>query len=185
MSNDSATGGFLPLDTGLTAHAQEDAICETIAALSGLSGGMVRPRWQPKPPPQPAEHENWCAFGVIDEQPEGISLSHKPGLSVLHSEDRLTIMASFYGPEAHAKAKAVKLGLAVKQNREGLWRAGMVLVKVGGLVAAPDLVGQKWVGRQDLTVTLRRGDDVAVPIRDLVEAPVVLSGGALTVTANS
>lgn len=178
MSSDSSTGGHLPLGGGLTARAQEDALHDTLAALAGLPGAMVRPRWQPSPPRQPASHEDWCAFGTLDEQPQGHQLVHGDDAAVLHAESRLAALASFYGPGAAERARAVRLGLGVAQNRAALAAVGLVAVEAGAIVQAAALVGQTWVPRYDLAITLRRGDTVAVPIRNLAGLSGTLSDGA-------
>lgn len=69
-SNDSSTGGTLvQTDRGvtLTDSQLEDLIHDWIAALTQLDSALVRPAWQPDPPPIPDfTCPCWCAFSVMN-----------------------------------------------------------------------------------------------------------------------
>ncbi|STF67192.1 bacteriophage protein [Escherichia coli] len=46
-------------------EALDRLLSQWIRNVSGLSAGMVRPRWQKEQPPLLPVETNWCAFGVI------------------------------------------------------------------------------------------------------------------------
>lgn len=179
--SDSASGGFLIPVPGPGREAEEDELHDLIAALCGLPGHLVRPRWQAEPPRQPEPGTDWCAFGVIGRDAPGSQTRHErgrdgQGRSVVETHETLDILASFYGPHAQSKAVALREGLHVEQNRAELRaRANLALVRAGAMTAVPELVLQRWVQRQDLPLTFRRGplpgtDEGGVDVRHIAEA---------------
>jgi hypothetical protein len=69
--NTSATGGYLapsttppPSDTDFARQ-----LSNLIAGVTGIAGSLVRPRWQPEPPPIPKITENWVAIGATAVDP--------------------------------------------------------------------------------------------------------------------
>ncbi|WP_142850864.1 hypothetical protein [Telmatospirillum sp. J64-1] len=167
MSNNSATGGPLAVEGGLSREALEDVIHDLLAGLTGLEGALIRPRYQPKPPPQPKPEVDWCAFGITEAAPEGTQLIQGDGAAVLHSQASLTVALSFYGPGGDVLAGRVRAGLQIAQNREGLRAAGLAYVSAGAIIAGAELVGGSWLPRFDLTLTLRQAEALAVAIENL------------------
>lgn len=49
-------------------EALDRLLSQWMRNVSGLSAGMVRPRWQKEQPPLLPVETNWCAFGVILQQ---------------------------------------------------------------------------------------------------------------------
>ena len=179
MPNTSATGGYLaPVGAVPADDLDLDVLLQgAVAGITGLPGAMVRPRWQPVTPRQPEPTENWCAIGVVDEQPENTpSIEHDPtgsGADVLTRHPVFEVLASFYGPAAGHYAGALRDGLYIAQNREPLRAAGVALVSVGNAISAPDLLNQQWVRRKDVRITLRRVTVRTYPVLNVLSAEVL------------
>jgi hypothetical protein len=163
VANDSSTGGYLAPTTALPAEdAALDAILVgLVAGVVGLPGNLVRPRWQLVPPTQPEASTDWCAIGVVDEDPDpNISLLHSgvgQGSSTSVDNDIITVLASFYGPSARGNAKVLRTGLMIPQNREKLYFVGLALVEIPGKSRfLPDMVNQRTLRRVDISMRFRR-----------------------------
>lgn len=163
MANDSTQAGYLvptvpspPLE-----DAALDAVFQQmIVGLTGLPGNMVRPRWQTTVPKQPEPSTNWCAIGVTnseaDANPAMIHNGAGEGSDTLQRNEILTVLASFYGPNASANAAQARDGIFVSQNNAMLGTYSMGLVSVGPKRPAPELVNQQWIRRYDFEIRVRR-----------------------------
>lgn len=162
MPNTSATLGYLtPVSaTPVENDAFEDLIADVVAGISGLDRGMVRPRWQVKPPAMPAVTVNWCAVGVTSIDPDYAAVKvHNPagdGTDEFHRHATVAVLASFYGPQAYSLASQVGDGLMVDQNRDVLRASGVVILDATRMRTASDLINEQWVRRVDLEINLRR-----------------------------
>lgn len=178
MANTSATGGaLLPLSGAVPADLDLDVILgRLVRDITGLAPGMVRPRWQEKPPQAPPKDTNWCSIGVMRTMADGgsrASIIHNPagdGTDTLRRYEMIEVMASFYGPGAGGLAALLRDGLALPQNREPLFFAHAALVDVGPIVNAPSLVNTTFQRRQDITFRIRRRIDRTYAVRSLREA---------------
>src|SRR6185437_11129663 len=67
----SASGGYLAPSSALPLEdGAFDAVLQGfVVGVTALAGNLVRPRWQPIPPPTPDPTVNWCAIGVVVEDP--------------------------------------------------------------------------------------------------------------------
>ncbi len=158
---DSLRAGWLRPAPGPEAQVEEDALQALVCGLTGLPGPLARPRWQPNPPKVPGPEINWCAFGVINGGAPGGTAWHEDGETRLEVHERLIVMFSFYGPGACGNAKALRNGLFIEQNRAMLRSlANMAFVNAGDIIPAPELVGGKWIRRQDIQITLTRGPEM-------------------------
>lgn len=180
--NTSATGGFLaPQDNAATLEGDDlrNLLQELVVGCTGLAGALVRPRWQPTPPTQPAPETNWCAVGVVSRSPEGGEpwVGHNGagdgglGVDVLRRHETLDILASFYGPNSSAMAARLFNGLYINQNRETLELNNAGLVGAGDVIAVPDLTNLQWINRHDLPFVIRREVTNTYLVRNLLEAP--------------
>ncbi|UGB46997.1 hypothetical protein LQ772_06815 [Frateuria edaphi] len=180
MANTSATGGYLSPGGAVPAEdAALDAILQqAIAGITGLPGGMVRPRWQPTVPKQPEPTANWCALGVPRTGPADFpAIEHDgtgDGQSTLHRHEEFDVLASFYGPAASGYAKTLRDGLYLAQNRAALQAAGIDLIGTSDLTSAPDLINQQWVRRYDVTLSFRRHAARTFAVLNLLSADAVL-----------
>lgn len=180
--NTSSTGGFIapaasPVvleDTALT-----DLLQAMVVGITGLTASLVRPRWQPVPPTQPSVTTTWCAIGITDRTPDpGTAwVGHDPtgdGTDQMQRHEVLTVLLSFYGPNAAAMAGRLGDGLYIAQNRETLYHAGAGLVDVGASLTFGELVNGQFVSRCDMPITVRRVRARIYPVENLLEGPVNL-----------
>lgn len=187
MVNTSATGGpLLPatLPVVLEGAALEDFFHNNILVpLTGLNGKLVRPSWQGEPPNIPQADTNWLAFNLVDEGSDtypwvGHTVS-KDGLAYqLQRNEEFGVVCSFYstgtqpGSEARKLAKLLRDNLAIEQNREPLFNAGMGLIEVTAPQPAPLLVKERWLYRLDMTLRIRRVVVRTYPVETFLSAKV-------------
>lgn len=169
----SREAGWLCPAGGPDEAALEDALHDMVCGLCGLSGEMVRPRWQPRPAPVPAPEADWCAFGIVSQSAEGGMAWHEKGSTRLEVQETLLVMFSFYGPNARSKASCLRNGLWIEQNRAVLREgANLALVRVGEITSAPELANGRWLKREDISITFTRGawqGEGATNIQDLID----------------
>lgn len=171
--SDSSTGGYLAPSS---AAPPEDAVLtnllqQAVVGITGLSGKLVRPRWQPTPPAEPAITVDWCAIGITKRLPDTYAyIRHNAagnGSDEMQRHESLTALASFYGPNCQGFATRLSDGLQIPQNREALRAAGLALTASGGLTRAPEQKNEQWIDRCDLEIELRRQIDRAYPVLNL------------------
>jgi hypothetical protein len=131
-----------------------------VVGVAGLPQAMVRPRWQPTPPKEAPIEKDWCAVGVTDiEQDFSPSIIHHDegeGYDETQRHEKISVLASFYGPNARAYAALLRDGIILPQNREQLFHRGLAYYDVGRPTAAPDLIDYVWRKRIDLPMTFVR-----------------------------
>lgn len=178
--SDSTGPGFLSSTSSPPDDDQAlDVVLQAwVVGLTGLPGSLVRPRWQLAPPPQPDQTVNWCAIGVLTQQPDANeAMVHTPaggaglGTSMMQRHEELEALASFYGPAAGGYAGLVRDNSRIGQNRDWLTVHGIQLVGTGTIHIVPDLVNQLWVRRADIDITFRRQINREFPLRTLLAAP--------------
>lgn len=177
-ANTSASGGYL-LPTS-TSPTEDDALADALQALvvgvTGLPGALVRPRWQPEPPTQPAANVDWCGIGAMGDAPAAGRASARhiaanEGTSETYHDATFTVMASFYGPNASGYAKLLRDGLMVAQNREEMFRQNMALVGApGNTTRTAELINTAFVGRSDISFEIRRRVSRTWAIRNALKA---------------
>lgn len=188
--NNSSTGGFLaPTSTvALVEDAALDAFLQTfVVGVTTLPLNLVRPRWQPVPPAQPEPSVDWCAIGIADETPyDGMgdqihfgrttSGTNPNGFSVTNEWSVITVLASFYGPNARSNATLLRSGLAISQNLEPFYATGLALKERPGAVRnASYEQNQQTVRRYDLEIMLNRSITRVWPIEDLLYGQVTIN----------
>jgi hypothetical protein len=180
VPNDSTTGGYI-VDVPPPPATVEDlqsALQQAVAGLAGLPGSLVRPRWQPVPPAQPPVDVTWVSIGVTmveaDEYPYllhvgGVTLAGAtaPGYTIMQRHQTITVVTTFYGPQADALAAQVRDAFYVPQNYENLFPVGLKLRTIHDLQRAPELMNQQYVDRADLRMEFRAMIERVYPIRDL------------------
>jgi hypothetical protein len=159
----------------------------TVAGISGLPGNLVRPRWQPDPPAQPPKATDWCAVGITTTKSEPFTTSvHNgagnggDGTSTEYRDVEMTVLASFYGPNAASNAAILRDGFAIQQNRAAMLMLGLAFVRPERLTNASGLVNAENLNRYDLEFTIRRRDarTYAVPnIRTAIGTIETAHGG--------
>lgn len=166
MSNNSSTGGLLiPLSLSPPLEDMDlDAIFQQfIVGITGLSGTLVRPRWQPETPIQPEPLINWCSIGVVSETQDANSYNeHVPdanggaGMDRVIRWDSMRVLATFYGLNAKTYAALVRDGIYVEQNNSWLRQYGIAFTSSDSIRATPELINEQWVKRYDLPLNFKR-----------------------------
>lgn len=181
-TNDSTTGGIL-LPTDVTAPAYDtelDAIFQQlVTGLTGLSGSLVRPRWQATQPKQPEASQNWVAIGVTNIEPDGWGsvITHNDSGAGSDSVTRwevLTVLVSTFGPAAMQYVTQLRDGLFLPQNTEFLRANNMGLIDSDSIRALPNLVNQVYRHRYDIQFRLRRKAIRTYAIRNLAAVEIDL-----------
>lgn len=176
MPNTSATGG--PLLPSSSAPSDDDALVDflnaVIAGITGLSGTLIRPRWQERPPPLPPVGTTWMATGIGtrsgDTFPE---VEHDPdgeGADNLNQHEEFVLDCTFYGPAAQSTATLLRDGLNIAQNREVLDTNGVKFIATGPMPNTPEVVNQRWLMRTDMPITFRREVGRTYPVLNIIEA---------------
>jgi len=136
--NTSASGGpLVPKGVGPVYDDPFDKFLhDIVVGITDLDTNLVRPRWQLKPPKTPEPSVTWCAIGInttVDQSVKGQTTHAKDnnGRDTVITWERVTVMASMYGPKAWERMGQLGGGLRVPQNREALVRAGVGFVSVG------------------------------------------------------
>jgi hypothetical protein len=161
----SATGGYLvqtevalPGGLSLTQYIQQ-----VIVGITGLQGTLVRPKWQKNPPKVlPNPEDNYCAFRVTTRTPDASAfhkLNDNGNGSVLQRHVELAISCSFYGSDCEKNAALLSDGLEIAQNRDALKAANIGVKDIGVAIYVPELHGQVWYPRCDITIVLKRQID--------------------------
>jgi len=161
----SATGGYLiqtevPLPGGLTLNQY---LQQVIVGITGMTNTTVRPKWQKNPPKVlPNPEDNFCAFGVRIINPDAnafTKLDEDGEGSVLQRHEELNIECSFYGSDCVKNANNLRDGLQISQNREALTAANIGFKETSATNFVPEVHGQVWFPRCDITVVLKRQVD--------------------------
>lgn len=161
MATNSSTLGYLA-STGAASYGNDldDIFQGAIVGITGVTGDLVRPRWQVEPPQQPDFTVNWVAFGVVRSEVDTFAHDrHDPtgdGTDKVERDEMLYVLHSFYGPDCHATCERFRDGLELPQNRDVLLANGVAVVEVQEAVHLPALLKEKWVKRIDATVIYRR-----------------------------
>lgn len=149
------------------------------ACLIGMDGKLMRPRWQPRAPVQPARDVNWAAFGVIARRADTFAAevhgANEDGFDETIRHEIMEILVSFYGPGADANASALRDAFQVAQNREVLQINGMGFREANDLLHVPEQVNDFWLQRVDLTVYIARAIVRQYEVLNLLEAQVGLN----------
>jgi hypothetical protein len=155
--SDSSVAGFLPLSETPSRTSVEDVLHGLICGITGFAGELVRSRWQPEPPRAPKPEVNWCAFGVMEFEPQNFPEILHHGEGEGHDEiidhEILRVLVSFYGPGHTDVARHMRRGIHVGQNRASLRSAGLSFLKAGAIRVLPELVALQWQPRSDLPLT--------------------------------
>jgi hypothetical protein len=188
--SDSTTTGYIPASAlPVDGTTLEDVLQVMVVGVTGLSGDLVRPRWQPIPPAQPAATVDWCAIGVTQELPDtNAYVEHDPtgagglGVDIEQRHEDIEVLASFFGPNSQAYAKLLILGLRIAQNLETLSTAGLKFKRMGPARNIPDLISFQYIRHVDVELTFRRIVYSTFQVRTIVSAPVTSSSERITNT---
>lgn len=173
MSDSTAAGILPPVTPGpepLEDQALDRFLQQYVAALTGIDGALVRPRWQTEPPNQPDIGTTWIALGVsiIRGDTNAAEIHAADGAaSTIYRNEELEVLISTFGPGAGAAWARLRDGLAVEQNRAYLSAAGFGLIELTDCISAPAFINERWQRRLDSTLRLRRGVTRRFPVLSL------------------
>ena len=200
MMETSATGG--PMLPTASMNSGQDKTLDLIAgdfvaSVTGMPRDMIRRRWQKKPPKQPdvkdsATDDNdpdRCAVGVTDTSGDAnayqVHNQTGDGSSTVNRHETVTVLASFYGPNACANAELLRDGATVGQNRAVLQNNGMALRDFSSVRRVPELVNQQFINRADFEIRLRRHVQRTYPIQNVLSSDGTIMDGDMTDTFNT
>jgi len=153
-----------------------------LVGVSGISGTLVRPRWQVNPPKNPDIDINWMAFGVKTITPDtyGYVVSSSDTSSTYQRQEGIEVELSLYGPDALENAVLISDGFQIPQNRDALKAANMNFTEASPPLHVPDLLNERFVDRVVMSVFLRR------QVQRTYSVPTILSsvGTVHTVVGN-
>ena len=181
MPNDSSTGGFLlPTVVPLDDVQFDNLIHDWIAGVSGLDPTLVRPSWQPDPPPLPDfTVPCWAAFGILRVHNDWDAVvQHYAGYSTTLRYQQMELMTTWYGAAAGDVALQFRMGTAINQNQD-LFYPSVKFVSVEDQVTMSENIKGRWQRRVDVTVVLRRLVQCTYAVLDLVAArlEIILANG--------
>lgn len=136
----------------------EDLFQGVLSGISGISGDLVRPRWQPEPPNQPDFNVNWAALGITTMPADKFVFLRMidAATTELQCSEELDVLVSFYGPNCQNFASRWRDGLQIQQNRAALTAQKVKLITVGDQRQVPALFKQVWTKRIDIPTRFRR-----------------------------
>lgn len=176
MANDSSTGGYLlPEVTGesLSGDNLRNLLQEFVVGLTGLSGNVVIPRWQPEPVNVPDRAITWVSLGLSNRNPNSFpSIVHHPdgeGFDQLISHQELELTLTFYGPQADYYCGRFRDGVFVEQNREILILNSIEVVDIGNQINTAELIKNIYTSRYDISISLRQKIIRKYPILNVLE----------------
>lgn len=191
MANSSASGGYLTpsvLTPPLEGDELDAEFQKAVVGITGMAGQYVRPRWQAKPPKQPAANIDWCALGISTQTPDdNPHIQHNgdaEGTDTLTRHESIKLLLTFYGPNAKRNAAIMRDGIQVPQNMEQLALANIGLVSVGEIQALPELVNQQYIKRYDLPLQFNRQIERVYGVRNIVEADPILISDTIGIITN-
>lgn len=159
----------VPIPGGLTLT---QFIQTVFVGITGLTGTLVRPKWQVEPPKQPDLTVNWMAMGIDVAVPDANAYLgvDNTDANVTQRHETLEIGCSIYGPEALEIYGLIRDGFQIPANLAALASANMGIVEVGPGRRIPDFVNERWIGRVTTSVFLRREIQRVYPILTLLSA---------------
>jgi hypothetical protein len=190
MVNDSSQAGYLrPQAFGgvedITLHSFLQSL---VAGITGMDGKFVFQRWQPEPPNWPAFGKDWAAVGEASRVRDTFAnVVYRDELAIVYRNSIISVLCSFYGPNAQANCEILAMGFFVAQNREQMTLQGFGYVDQEDSIATADYRGTRWIPRIDLPFRLRRAQAYSYSVLDLKGARVAVnpsegSSGSILVT---
>lgn len=176
---DSRTPGVLKRLGKEGGDAPENVVRKWMAEITGLPLNRVVRRWLPRPGTRPGIDEDWIAVGVERVQTHGTPYQRgrkgqpedaASGDVVREVHQTLHCIASFYGPNAAQIVDDFRDAAQLFQTNAALQAQGLTLQGIAeDALQLPDLLGEQWVPRFDITFKLGRKVSRTYGVRDLVK----------------
>ena len=106
-----------------------------------------------------------------------IHISEDEGHDILIRQEEVDVMVSFYGPSSGTYVLQLREGLQIKQNVEVLFDNGLALVETSDIASTAEYVNQRWMGRYDITLTIRRLIQLIYGIQNVLSSQGVVTTG--------
>ena len=157
MAN-SATGGYLVgIESSIEGQTLDRFLNTFIVGITGISGNLVRPMWQLNPPKMPSNTVDWVAYGIIIvDQDANAYIEQTDLVSILRRNEVGELSIVCYGASAFTNVKRIRDALQIAQNREYLRAYGITIKGTKPLNHIPELVGDIWYNRVDMTIEFVR-----------------------------
>lgn len=161
----------------------DDFLQQLVAGITQLPPSLVFPRWQDagfgEEPNIPDAGIDWAGVGVVEEEsdPGWAYYAHEganDGRDDLSQHETVTLLCSFYGPNAGWYAGLLRDGIQIPQNREVLQLNGMGLVRAPHRTIIPEYIKGRWLRRVDYRVYIHREIRRQYPILNLLQAAVTV-----------
>jgi len=169
-------------DTSLKRFLQQ-----VVVGITAMDAKKVFPRWQAEPPDQPGFDENWAAVGQVRRERDTFAAvlhatnpnDFQDSTDTVIRNEVISVLCSFYGPDAEANSELFTMGLSLEQNREAMYLNGFGFVDVGESVIVPALMKERWLPGVDVPFRIRRQQvyTYAVPNLEYVKATVIAQEG--------
>lgn len=154
----SATGGYLrQTSVSLDGLALRRFIATVLVGLTGFDENLVRPSWQPNPPPHPDIEVNWMAFGIATMPVPGTTYHDQHDATATQVRyENLEVACVCYGPDCLATAGSLRDALELAQNRDALVANGLNYASHSDIMHVPEKIGERWFDRADISLAFRR-----------------------------
>lgn len=176
-SDDSTVAGILaPLNDIPYDDEFVDQLQPWVAAIAGLEGSLVRPKWQfGDVPNMPGFETNWIGLGIPRWRQDVFpAVQHDPAAQasdVMGRTEEHDLLVSCYGPTSAALAARVRDGCQLEQNRVPLHALNVDVIEVTDIVKVPVLVNAQWQKRHNVTVRVRRYVERRYAVRSVAKLP--------------
>lgn len=127
-------------------------------------------------PKQPDINVNWISFGIDVSVPDANAYTNynSDGSFGSQRHETLEIGTDCYGPDALYISGLIRDGFQIKTNLDALQVAKMGFVETGPARQIPDLVNERFVGRVNMSIILRREVLRVYPVPTIISANGVI-----------
>lgn len=142
-----------------------------VSQVTGLPRNLCRRRWQESAPTQPPRDTDWCAVGVTQIDPDqNTQAGYVSDDYTVRMHETISVLFSFYGPNATQNAMTMRVGLTIDYNRGALTNNGIVFLRSSPPVRVPAIINQLTLMRTDVTVQFRRQEKRVFPIKSVLSS---------------
>jgi hypothetical protein len=185
MSSSSTIGYLQPIPSSLPL---EDIYLQRflqaiVVGITGMDGRWIFQRVQPDGEPAniPNFGVDWAAVGEMNRSRDTFPFVSENSVSRL---EVLTVLCSFYGPNAKKNAEILVMGFGLAQNREFMTTQGYAFVSCDDSITTMDMHHERWVPRVDVQFHLRRAVTYLYNILNLLGSTLSINadGNSVNIT---
>jgi len=157
MASSSMGGYLVGIESSIEGQTLDRFLNSFLSGITGINSTLVRPSWQLNPPKMPINTVNWIGYGaVIIDSDQNAYIEAGTNTSILKRNEYGELSLFVYGPDAFIMAKRVRDSLQIGQNRDYLRANGITTKGVQPLNHVPELIGDIWYNRIDMTIEFAR-----------------------------